>query len=110
MSFFRRKVHFKYCGKNSLILTTPFSQKSFDIFEGCVIDLLNLKKVSDTFGSYFTVFDSPSDFFVKFTRNQELDCLDAHVYARVSEDNVKLIETTNFSKGEKIFSLNLWVE
>jgi hypothetical protein len=110
MALERRKVHFKWLSNTSVIITTPYRQKKFDVSGGGVIDLVNLKHLSDD--DVIEMFNEPiSSFFVEFFLRDTDSANVGFVYAYANSEDYNLLEETwSTHNNDLTVETTIWVE
>jgi len=108
MSIFRRRAYIEFVGIKTVIITTSFNQKRFELDGECVIDLVNLK-ITD-YDATVSLLDPPASFFVSFFENDE-GSYTGEVWAQIDEDDLEVIAEVNWKEGNKQnISLNVWTD
>lgn len=101
--FEKRKAYIEFLGKACVRIVTPYREKTFDLTEGCTIDLISLKLDNN-------IFKEISGFFASFIYDDEEQKWDCSVHMRISEDEVEEIGECDFKNNKQTFSGSVWVE
>lgn len=102
MPFDKRKAYIEFFGKTTVFIVTPYRSKTFDLKQGCTIDLISLKMDS-------TIYEEVSGFYAVFEYDDEQQHYDCSVHMRISEDEIDQVGECNIYDNKKVFHGSVWI-
>lgn len=104
MAFEKRKAYIEFLSKKSVLIVTPYKSKTFQLDQGCSIDLISFKKEN-------SIYEELSGFFGVFEYDEEGDEFTCSVHMRIREDQIDEVGTCSMTDNNKqVFSGGVWVE
>jgi hypothetical protein len=102
-----RRAYLEWIGKNTLVITTQFQQKTFRINKPCVIDLVTNRKIKRNYYSPFS--DPPTPFFVEFSYSEDHDMYQGVIYVQQKEKEVDVAGLSDYRDYNKVLHrINAW--
>ena len=103
MPFEKRKAYIEFLGKTTVNVVTPYRNKTFDLKEGCTMDLISFKLDDD-------IHKEVSGFYAVFEYDDEEECYNCSVHMRISEDEIDEIGVCNIRDNKKVYSGSVWIK